>query len=113
MGVSKTNNHVQIKIKMANPSQEPPTSSIAPNQDLNDMVVLFTFKIKIESQSLDHRGSKASEHIQVMINIPNPSQEPPACFKASNEDLKDINVLGTFKMKLKSQNLDHGCIKDQ
>ena len=49
MDVSKTSDYIQIKVKMANPSQEPPASSKAPNQDLKDMDVLCTFKIKIES----------------------------------------------------------------
>ena len=54
IGVSKTSDHIKIFIKMANPSQEPPVSFKAPNEDLNDMDVLCTFKIKIESQNLDH-----------------------------------------------------------
>ena len=54
MGISKTSDHIQIKIKMPNPSQEPPASSKAPKEDLKDMDVLCTFKIKIESQNLDH-----------------------------------------------------------
>ena len=37
MGVSKTNKNVRFKIQMPNPSQEPPASSKAPNQDLKDM----------------------------------------------------------------------------
>ena len=48
MGVSKTSDHIPIKIKMLNPSEEPPVSSKAPNDDLKDMDVLCTFKIKIE-----------------------------------------------------------------
>ena len=51
MVVSKTGDHIQIKIKMPNPSQEPPASSKAPNEDLKDMDILCTFKIKIESQN--------------------------------------------------------------
>ena len=51
MGVSKTSDHIQIKIKMPNPSQEPPASSKAPNEELEDMDVLCTFKIRIESQN--------------------------------------------------------------
>ena len=54
MGVSKTSDHIKINIKIPNPSQEPPASSKAPNKDLMDMIVLCTFKIKIESQNLDH-----------------------------------------------------------
>ena len=54
MGVLKTNDHIQIKIKMPNPSQEPPASSKAPNEDLKDMDILCNFKIKIESLNSDH-----------------------------------------------------------
>ena len=54
MGVSKTTDHIKVKIKMPNPSQEPPASSKAPNGYSKDMDVLCPFKIKIESQNLDH-----------------------------------------------------------
>ena len=30
-----------------------------------------------------------------------------------NEDLKDMDVLCTFKIKIENQDLDHGCIRDQ
>ena len=53
MGVSKTSDHIQIKIKMPNPSQEAPASLKAPIEDLKDMDVLCTFKIKIKV--LEHR----------------------------------------------------------
>ena len=33
-GVPKTSDHIQINIRMPNPSQEPPASSKAQNQDL-------------------------------------------------------------------------------
>ena len=58
MGVLKTSDHIHIKIKMQNPSQEPPATSKAPNEDLKDMGVLCTFKIKIESQNLEYRCTK-------------------------------------------------------
>ena len=35
MGISKTSDHIQIKIMMPNPTQEPPASSKAPNEDLD------------------------------------------------------------------------------
>ena len=54
MGVSKTGDHLQIKIKMPNPIQGPQVFSKAPNQDLNDMDILLTLKIKIETKILDH-----------------------------------------------------------
>ena len=54
MGVSKTSDHVQIKIKMQNPHQELPASINAKNQVLKHMDVLCTLEIKIEGQNLDH-----------------------------------------------------------
>ena len=55
----------------------------------------------------------ACDHIQFNVKRQNSSQEPPASFKAPHEDLKDMDVLCTFKMKIESKNLDHGYIKDQ
>ena len=46
MGISKTSNPIQIKIKMPNPLEEPPASSKALNDYSKDMDVLCTFKIK-------------------------------------------------------------------
>ena len=54
MGISETIEHIWIKIKMPNPGQEPSVSSKAPNKDLEDMDILCTFKIKIESQILEY-----------------------------------------------------------
>ena len=39
---------------MLNLSHEPPAFSIAPNQDLKESDVLCSFKIKTESQHLEH-----------------------------------------------------------
>ena len=58
-------------------------------------------------------ASKTIDHIQNKIKMPNPSQEPPASSKAPNDDLKDMDVLCTFKIKIESQNSDDGYIKDQ
>ena len=49
MAIWKTSYNIQIKIKMPNPSQEPPVSSEAPKEDLKDIDVLCIFEIKIES----------------------------------------------------------------
>ena len=49
MGISKTSDHIQIKIIVPNQGQEPLAVSKVPSQDLKDIDVLFTFKIKIES----------------------------------------------------------------
>ena len=112
MGVPKTIDHIKIKIKMPNPSQEPPASSKAPNQDLKDMDILCTSKIKLESNNSKMGVSKTSDNIKIKIKIPNPSQEPPAYSKAQNQDLKDMDVLWTFEIKIKCQFLEHICIKD-
>merc|ERR1711954_589286 len=48
-----------------------------------------------------------------MVRMQNPSQELLASSKAPNQDLKDMDVLCTFKIKIQSQNSDHGYIKDQ
>ena len=76
--------------KMPNPSQEPPASSKAPNEDLKDMDVLCTFRIRIESQILKNGVSKTSYHIQIKMKIPKTCQKPPASSKASHLDFKCI-----------------------
>ena len=55
--------NIQIIIKMQNPSQEPPVSSNAPNQDFKDMDVLCTFKIKLEIRNSEHGHIKDSDHV--------------------------------------------------
>ena len=82
MGALKTSVNIQIKIKIPNPSQEPPASSEAPIEDLKDIDVLCTLKIKIENQDSDYGCMKTSYHIQIKIKILNCSQEPPALSKA-------------------------------
>ena len=88
-------------------------SSKTPNEDLKDMDSLCTFQARQRVKILITGVQKASERIQINIKMRNPSQEPPASSKAPNKDIKDMDVLCTFKIKIKSQNVDHGCIKDQ
>jgi len=57
--------------------------------------------------------SKTFYHIYININTPNPSQQPPAASKAPDQDVKDMDVLCTYKIKVVSQNLDHRCIKEK
>ena len=135
-------------IKMPNISHEPPSSSKSPNHNIKDMDVLCTFRILIESLTVEHTCMKdnqpyanqdqdakpwsgtskcpkwghnghkyigvsnTSNHIQIMIKMPKPGQEYPASSKAPNEDLKDMDVLCTFKIKIESQNSDLWYIKD-
>ena len=58
------------------------------------------------------RISETSDHVKIKVKLLNLSQEPPASYKAPNEDLKDMDVLCTFKIKIESQNLDDGYIID-
>ena len=57
--------------------------------------------------------SKTSDHIQIKIKTPKPSQEHAVSSKTLNEDLRDMDNLCTFKIKIEGPNLDHGYIKDQ
>ena len=98
---------------MQTPSQEPPASSKAPNHDLKDMDVLCSFKIKIKSQHLEHGCIKTSDHIHIMVKIPDPRQEHPASAKAIYQDLKDTYVPCTFEIKIESHKLDQGFSKNQ
>ena len=63
MGEPKTSDHIQIKIKIPKPKKEPPASSEAPNQDFKEMVVLFIFKIKVESQNLEQGTTKDHNYL--------------------------------------------------
>ena len=100
MGVSKTIDQMQIKIKMPNLSQKPLASSKAQILDLRALDVLCTLKIRIEWKTWNMGVSKTSDHIKIKIKMPQPSQEPLASPKSQNEDLKDMDVLCTFKFKI-------------
>ena len=99
MGLSKTNEHIQIKIKIPNSSQEP-------IEDLEDIDVLCTFKIKVKSQNLDHGCIKEQWPYPNEDKDAKPKHEPPAFFRYPNQDLKDMDidmdVLCNFKIKMMS-----------
>ena len=116
MVAPKANDHIQIKIKIPNLNHHPPVFSKALNQDLKDMNVLCTFKTKIGSQNLEHGCTivpKTSDPFSIKIKILNPSQDPLAFLKASNQDFKDMDILGAFKIKIEGKKLEHGSTKDQ
>ena len=56
--------------------------------------------------------SKTRHYILIKIKMPNPSQEHPATSKAPDKELKDMDVLYTFKIRIETQKLEKGCIKD-
>ena len=92
MGVPKTSDHINIKIKMTNPSQEPATSSKAQKEDLRDMDVLCTFKIKIETQN--------SAYGCIKEQWPYPSQD---------QDTKPLSGTCSALQSPKSGLKGHGC----
>ena len=92
---------------MPNPSHEPPMPSKAPDEDLKDMDVLCTFKIKIESQNLDQKCTK--DH------CPYPSQDPNAKPQSGTLSILKIpnnDVLCTFKIKREKAKIQNiGALK--
>ena len=76
MGISKISNHIQIKIKIPTLSQAPPVSSKAPNEDLKDIAVLCTFKIKMESQNLDQGYIKGLKGHGWSLHLQNQDRDP-------------------------------------
>ena len=56
--------------------------------------------------------SKTSDHIPIKVKVCYQSQEHPAFSKFTNQDLKDTNVLCTFKIQIESQYSELWCIKD-
>ena len=51
---------------------------------------------------------ETSDHIQIKIEMMNPSQELPESSKAQNQDFKDMDVFCTFK-----KHREHESNKDQ
>ena len=103
MGISKTCDHIQINVKMQNSSQDPPASFKTPNEDLKDMDFLCTFKFKLECQNLDHGCIKDHCPYPNQDQDAKPQPKTSSILKAANEDLKDMDFLCTFKIKLKSK----------
>ena len=99
-------------MKMPNSSQEPQVSSNSLNQDYKDMVDLCTFK-KMEKAKIQNMGlSCIIDNIQIIFNIPNPSQEYPAASKAPIQYWKDMDVLCTLKINIESHSSGYVFIKN-
>ena len=113
MGASKTSDHIQIKIKMPNSSQEPPASSKAPNKDFKDMDVLCTFKIKIESQNSDHGYIKDQWPYPYQYQDAKPQSGTSSVLQNPKWGLKGHGCSLHLNIKIESQNSDHEYILDQ
>ena len=82
---------------MLNPSQEPPTSSKASNQDWKYMDVFCNFKVKIESQNSELGFIKDKGPYPNQNKMPKPCQEYPASSKSPNQDLTLLVPLLGFR----------------
>ena len=111
MCVPKTRDHIQINIRMPNPSQEPPASSKAPNQDLKDMDVLCTFKIKIESQNLEYWCTKDQWPYLNQYQDAKPQSGTSSILQSPKSGLKGHGC--SLQIKTESPNSDHQCTKNQ
>ena len=98
---------------MPTTSQESPASTKTPNLDLKDMYALCTSKIKREGQNSKHGGLKDQLPYQNKYQNAKPPSGVPSISENPNQDIKDTDVLCTFKTKIESQNSNHGCIKDK
>ena len=95
------------------PNPNPPRRQHISELNWADIWADLSFYWSERAETFRADPNKTHDKIQIKNKMSNPSQEPPASSKAPNEDLKDMDVLCTFKIKIESQNLDHGYIKDQ
>ena len=71
-----------------------------------------TFKIKIKSWNLDHWYIKCQWPYRHKDQDARPQSGTSRILKALNKDLKDMDDLCTFKIKIESQKSEYGCTKD-
>ena len=104
-----------ILIFSPNPPGHPPTH---PGTNLSELIkdllswLYPSFHWSECGKKFREDPNKVPDHIKIKIRMSNPSQEPPASSKTPNQDMKDMDVLCTFKIKIESQNSDQGCVKD-
>ena len=77
------------------------------------MDVLCSFKFKIEGRNLDHEYIKDQWPYPNQDQDANPNQDPEASFEAKSQDLNNMDVLCTFKIKTESKKSEYGSTKDQ
>ena len=93
MGVLKTNDYIQIQVKMPNQNQEPPAFSKAPNEDWKDRDVLYTFKIHENGQNLLYEWNKDYRLYPDQEQDSELQTGTSSILQSSNQDLKDMEVL--------------------
>ena len=113
MGASKTSDHIYIKVKMTNPSQEPPAPTKAPNQDLEEMYVLCIFKMMIESTNSEYGCTKDKQPYPNQDKDAKPQSETFSLLQSPKSGFKELDLLCTVKIQINYQNLEHGYYKDK
>ena len=88
-----TSDNIWIKIKILNPSQDLQNSP--------------------KPHNLEHWCFKDHWPYPNQIKDAEPQSETYSFLQSLYKNLKDMEVLYTFKINLNSQNSDHGCIKEQ
>ena len=112
MGVSQTNECIQIKIKMPNYIEKLPDLPKASNQDLKIMDFSCTFIIKLENQQSEC-GCIKNQWLYSDSNA-KPQSGTSSILQSSNQDLREIYILCNFIIiKIDSQNSENWCIKNQ
>ena len=102
MDVAKANDHIQNKIMIPNPSQNPPVFSRAPNQDFKDMEVLCIIKIKIESQHLELGFTKNQWPYPIQDLDDKSQSDLPVSSRTPNQKSKEMDVLFTFQIMIET-----------
>ena len=88
---------------MQNPSQEPAVSSKAQYQDLKNIDYLCTLKINIESQNSEYGCNKDQWPYKNQFQDEKPQSGTLRILQSPILDLKDMDVLCAFKIKVESQ----------
>ena len=94
-------------------SQEPSESSKVQSQDIKDIDVLCTLKIKIESKNLAHGCIKGQWPYRSHDQHAKPQSITSSFLQSPKWRLKGHGCFCTFKIKIEGQYLDHGHLKDQ
>ena len=98
--VSKTSDHIQINIRMQTPVRNIQRPSKPHIRTQRKWIFFASLKSRQRPKIGNIDETKTSDHIQINIRMPIPSQEPPVSFKAPYQDLKDMDVLCICKIKI-------------
>merc|ERR1711954_484789 len=104
MVVLKTSGHIQIKIKTPNPISGTSSTLKSPKLGLKGHSYSLHLQNQDKMPKFRSRVHQRPVSISKSRSRSQTRQEPPASFKAQNEDLKDMDILCTLKFKMESKN---------